>query len=183
MKKLKDNEISLLMDFTGVPAGILLQVLFTFFSNGDISTETVVFCLWFPTMWQMAACFFAIRYKRNIFFIDSSIIKPRSRSVSKNNSVSFKTLFFMWTICKISVPCSVFNIKNKCILVQQDAFSIQPSGMRQVKFSIVNLYIRNYNRTIFKIFKHFILFCTAQLIKAIQCHHSSVIKPQVIIMA
>ena len=42
MKKLKDNEISLLMDFTGVPAGILLQVLFTFFSNGDISTETVV---------------------------------------------------------------------------------------------------------------------------------------------
>ena len=28
MKKLKDNEISLLMDFTGVPAGILLQVLF-----------------------------------------------------------------------------------------------------------------------------------------------------------
>ena len=57
MKKLKDNEISLLMDFTGVPAGILLQVLFTFISNGDISTETVVFCLWFPTMWQMAACF------------------------------------------------------------------------------------------------------------------------------
>ena len=61
MKKLKDNEISLLMDFTGVPAGILLQVLFTFFLNGDISTETVVFCLWFPTMWQMAACFFAIQ--------------------------------------------------------------------------------------------------------------------------
>ena len=64
MKKLKDNEISLLMDFTGVPAGILLQVLFTFFSNGNISTETVAFCLWFPTMWQMAACFFAIRYIR-----------------------------------------------------------------------------------------------------------------------
>ena len=64
MKKLKDNEISLLMDFTGVPAGILLQVLFTFISNGNISTETVAFCLWFPTMWQMAACFFAIRYIR-----------------------------------------------------------------------------------------------------------------------
>ena len=62
MKKLKDNEISLLMDFTGVPAGILLQVLFTFISNGNISTETVVICLWFPTMWQMAACFFAILY-------------------------------------------------------------------------------------------------------------------------
>ena len=61
MKKLKDSEISLLMDFTGVPAGILLKVLFTFISNRDISTETVVFCLWFPTMWQMAACFFAIR--------------------------------------------------------------------------------------------------------------------------
>ena len=60
MKKLKDNEISLLMDFTGIPVSIPLQALFTFFSCGDISTEAVVFCNWFPVMWQMAACFFAI---------------------------------------------------------------------------------------------------------------------------
>ena len=64
MKKLKDNEISLLMDFTGIPVSIPLQALFTFFSSGDISTEAVVFCNWFPVMWQMAACFFAIRYIR-----------------------------------------------------------------------------------------------------------------------
>ena len=43
MKKLKDNEISLLMDFTGIPVSIPLQALFTFFSSGDISTETVEF--------------------------------------------------------------------------------------------------------------------------------------------
>ena len=64
MKKLKDNEISLLMDFTGIPVSIPLQALFTFFSSGDISTEAVVFCNWFPVMWQMTACFFAIRYIR-----------------------------------------------------------------------------------------------------------------------
>ena len=56
MKKLKDNEISLLMDFTGIPVSIPLQALFTFFSSGDISTEAVVFCNWFPVMWQMTAC-------------------------------------------------------------------------------------------------------------------------------
>ncbi|MFR0866858.1 MAG: hypothetical protein ACLSGV_10300 [Eubacterium sp.] len=58
MKKLKGNEISLLMDFTGVPAGILLQVLFTFFSNeifhgdscvlslvsNDVADGSVLFC-------------------------------------------------------------------------------------------------------------------------------------------
>jgi hypothetical protein len=31
MKKLKDSEISLLMDFTGIPVSIPLQALFTFF--------------------------------------------------------------------------------------------------------------------------------------------------------
>lgn len=30
MKKLKDSEISLIMDFTGIPVSIPLQALFTF---------------------------------------------------------------------------------------------------------------------------------------------------------
>lgn len=56
MKKLKDNEISLLMDFTGVPAGILLQVLFTFFQTEIFLRRQLCFVFGFQRCgrWQHA---------------------------------------------------------------------------------------------------------------------------------
>ena len=59
MKKLKDSEISLLMDFTGIPVSIPLQALFTFFFKrryfyggscvlqlvpGDVADGSLLFC-------------------------------------------------------------------------------------------------------------------------------------------
>lgn len=64
-KKMSDYEISLILTFTGIPVWQQLLYMGSFIPEYIIVPTGLTFlAIWFPAIWQMVSCFFAIQYMR-----------------------------------------------------------------------------------------------------------------------